>query len=131
MNIKGQIKLRVDAVNTHPWLELFPYSYSCSYSSTYLGSNPNLDFSHDVTFKFNKKEVYSPARFEPPLLLAAVRAKVRYKVNHFVVSVLFNNKIYAPHPETQTTKTDHFPAVNNLFRLPGMYLLPTVEIRIS
>lgn len=50
MNIKGQIKLRVDAVNTHPWLELFPYSYSCSYSSTYLGSNPNLDFSYDVTF---------------------------------------------------------------------------------
>lgn len=84
-----------------------------------------------LLFKFNKKEVYSPARFEPPLLLAAVRAKVRYKVNHFVVSVLFNNKIYAPHPETQTTKTDHFPAFNKLFRLPEMYLLPTVEIRIS
>lgn len=36
---------------------------------------------------------------------------------------------YAPHPETQTTKTDHFPAFNKLFRLPEMYLLPTVEIR--
>ena len=84
-----------------------------------------------LLFKFNKKEVYSPARFEPPLLLAAVRAKVRYKVNHFVVSVLFNNKIYAPHPETQRTKTNHFPAVNKLFRLPEMYLLPTVEIRIG
>lgn len=54
----------------------------------------------------------------PPVFVTAVRAKVRYKVNHFVVSVLFNNKIYAPHPETQTTKTDHFPAFNKLFRLP-------------
>lgn len=50
MNIKGQIKLRVDVNGIHPRLELFPYSYSSSYSSTYLGSNPNLDFSHDVNF---------------------------------------------------------------------------------
>lgn len=50
MNIKGQIKLRVDVQCIHPWLDLLTYSDSCSDSSTHCGSNPNLDFSHDVTF---------------------------------------------------------------------------------
>lgn len=84
----------------------------------------NVSITTGFTSKKEKTSV-------PPVFVTAVRAKVRYKVNHFVVSVLFNNKIYAPHPETQTTKTDHFPAFNKLFRLPEMYLLPTVEIRIS
>ena len=33
--------------------------------------------------------------------------------------------------EKRTEQSNLSPAVNNLFRLPGMYLLPTLEIRIS
>lgn len=50
MKNKGQIRLRVDVPNTHPWSDLLTYSDSCSDSSTHCGSNPNLDFSHDVTY---------------------------------------------------------------------------------
>lgn len=84
MKNKGQIRLRVDVPNTHPWSDLFAYANRSSNSCTHLSSDPN--------------------------------------------SVLFNNKIYVPHPETQRTQTYHFQAVKKLFRLPRMYLLPIVEI---
>lgn len=35
----------------------------------------------------------------------------------------------APHTETETTKTDHFPIVNKLYRLQAVHSLSAMEIR--